>query len=111
MITLLLIFQRLNFIWSSLRFSLYSAMPGAVNTKGGVHPARGTLFVMGPHSDDLDGLDVIQDLIDEAMLNVDSSGAGSGEITDRFLKGRRDLIGIKGKKVEQGVFQKLEWEG
>jgi len=30
-----------------------------------------TLFVMRPHPDDFDRLDVIQNLIDEAVLNVD----------------------------------------
>ncbi len=36
----------------------------------------------------------IQDLIHEAMMDVDTSGEGPRQITDQLLERRRSLIGI-----------------
>ena len=54
---------------------------------------------MGPHSDYLDSLDPIKDFIDKAMLNVDSSGIGSLEIADQFLKRWRRLIWVPSQNI------------
>lgn len=55
------------------------------------------LFVMSPHSDDLDGLDLFQNLVDESMLNSDAAGISPQKISDQFFKGGRGLKGIFGK--------------
>ena len=59
------------------------------------------LFIVCPHSDDLDSLDVIEHLVDETMLNVDSSGARSRQVTDELLIGRWPLVGIFGQDIEE----------
>jgi len=40
------------------------------------------LLEMGPHSYDLHGLDVSQDLVYEAVLNVDTSRISPGQIAN-----------------------------
>lgn len=52
------------------------------------------LFVMRPHTYYLDGLHVIEDLIDETMLNIDSSRESPGKITHEFLVRRRILARV-----------------
>ena len=41
---------------------------------------------MCPHPDDLDRLDVIQNLVDESMLDVDSARTCSGQVADKALE-------------------------
>jgi len=50
---------------------------------------------MCPHPNNLDRLQVFQDLIYESVLDVDASGACSGQITDKSFVGRRILIRIQ----------------
>ena len=52
------------------------------------------LFVKCPHAYYLDGLNVVKDLIDKAVLNIYPSREGSGEITHQFLIGWRVLVWI-----------------
>jgi hypothetical protein len=40
---------------------------------------------MRPGPDDLNGLDVIEDLINEAMLNVDPARISPGQVSDQFF--------------------------
>jgi hypothetical protein len=54
-----------------------------------------------PHSDNLYGFDVFYYLINKAMLNVDSPGIGAREITYELFKGRRVLIRVFVKDIEQ----------
>ena len=56
---------------------------------------------MRPHPDDLDGLDIIENLVDETMLNVDSSRACSGQVADELLIGRWRLVGIFGCDLQE----------
>ena len=56
---------------------------------------------MCPHSDDLDSLDVVQNLVDETMLNIDSSGARSRKVSDKLLIRRWDFVGIFGENFEE----------
>jgi hypothetical protein len=41
---------------------------------------------MGPHPEDFNNLLFLKNLIDESMLNVDSSRIGTREIADKFLE-------------------------
>jgi len=59
------------------------------------------LFIVCPHTDDFDGLHVVENLVDETMLNIDSSGAGSRKVTDELLIGRWRLVGIFGQDLEE----------
>ena len=43
------------------------------------------LFIMRPHADNLYGLDIFQELVNQSMLNVDPSGIGAGQITYKFF--------------------------
>jgi hypothetical protein len=59
------------------------------------------LFVMGPHPNDLHGLDVVKNLVHESMLNTDPTGTGSGQVADEFLIGWRGLIWIVGEEIKK----------
>ena len=41
------------------------------------------LLVMGPHAKNLDHVFFLENLVDEAMLDVDSAGYGAFEVPDR----------------------------
>ena len=56
---------------------------------------------MSPHSDDLDGSDLFQDLIDETVLDIDSTQIGSGKVTDQLFKGWRGLKRILGQDFKE----------
>jgi len=55
------------------------------------------LFVMSPHSEDLDGSYLFQDLIDETVLDIDPTRIGSGKVSDQLFKGWRGLKRIFGQ--------------
>ncbi len=59
------------------------------------------LFVMRPHSNDLYGVDVIQDLVDQPMLDIDPPRAGASEVSYQFLVCRRGSIGVFSENLEQ----------
>lgn len=59
------------------------------------------LLVMSPHTDDFDGLDIIQDLVDKPLLDVYATRAGAGQIADQLLVWRRNLVWIRFEKIEQ----------
>jgi hypothetical protein len=59
------------------------------------------LLIVRPHPDNLYGLHVFYYLINKAMLNVDSPGIGAGEIPYELFKGRRVLIRVFRKDIEQ----------
>jgi hypothetical protein len=65
-------------------------------------------FVMGPHADDFHRPDVIQYLVNQTMLDIDSPRAGAGQVTHQFLERWRRLIGIFSEKVEQALGLGLE---
>jgi hypothetical protein len=46
---------------------------------------------MRPHPDDLDGLDILKNLIDETVLYVDPSRICAGEVSRKLLKKRSIL--------------------
>jgi hypothetical protein len=54
-----------------------------------------------PHADSLHGLDIIKNLINEAMLNVDAPGECSMQIATQCLKWRGGLIRILFQDVEK----------
>lgn len=57
---------------------------------------------MRPESDDFDGLDVIENLINKAMLNIDPPRICSGQVTDRFFERGRVLVGVFGRNSQKG---------
>lgn len=59
------------------------------------------LFIVGPHPDDFDGLDIIQDLVHQPVLDVDPSGICAGKIADEFFVWRRIFVRIFCKEFEQ----------
>jgi hypothetical protein len=52
---------------------------------------------MSPHAQDSYGTLFLEHLVDKAVLNVDSSGICTGEITRQLLKGGRILQGVMAK--------------
>lgn len=52
------------------------------------------LFVVGPQTDDLDGLDVVQHLVHEPVLDGDPARYSAGKVSDKSLVRRGILIGI-----------------
>ena len=54
------------------------------------------LFVVRPHPDHFHSLFFFQNLIYEAVLNVDSAGIGPGKISYELFGGRRCLVWILG---------------
>lgn len=62
---------------------------------------RRVLFVMRPEADDFYDFFFLEDLVNEAVLDVDSAGIGAFEISDELLKGRGILKGIFLKNLKQ----------
>jgi hypothetical protein len=58
------------------------------------------LFIVGPHPDDFDRLDVIENLVDEAMLYVDSAGISTRKVSYELLVRRRDPIRVVSEDVQ-----------
>jgi hypothetical protein len=44
---------------------------------------------MSPHADYFNGFDLPQNLVYQTMLDIDSTGISSGQVTYQFLKRRR----------------------
>jgi len=61
------------------------------------------LFVMGPHSQDLDGLLLLQNLIYQSVLDIDAAGICAAQIAHQFFKWRRVLKGVLGEDSQQVV--------
>jgi hypothetical protein len=61
---------------------------------------------MGPHPDDLYGLNIFKDLINEAVLNIYAAGISAREISNEFLIRRGALEGILRKGTQRcfGLF-------
>ncbi len=59
-----------------------------------------SLFVMSPHSNDLDGSYLFQGLIDEMVLDIDPARIGPGKVSHELFKGGRSLKRIFGQDSE-----------
>jgi hypothetical protein len=71
--------QSIHDILEVISFHLpFYFFPGAAD---GSEPANMFLFIMCPHTNYFYYLDIIQYLVNKAMLQIDSSGKGSGQIT------------------------------
>ena len=57
------------------------------------HPS----LVVGPQPQHLDRARVVENLVDDAMLNVDPTRAGSGKFSDKSLERRRSLVRVSGE--------------
>ena len=66
------------------------------------------LIAMRPHPDDFHDVLAAEELIDEAMVDVDASREGSVEIAEELLERRGRLEGIGAKDVEQGFRFRLQ---
>src|SRR4051794_28058360 len=58
---------------------------------------------MSPKPDYFHGLNLRQDLVDQAMLNIDAPGIRSREISDQFLVRRRVLKRVLLEGFEKGL--------
>ena len=56
---------------------------------------------MGPHAKNLDHVFFLQNLVDEAMLDVDSAGYGAFEVPDQCFVGRRSSEGVDGENAQE----------
>jgi len=63
---------------------------------------------MGPHSKHFHDSLLLQDLIDKPVLNVNSSGVGTGEISNQLFECRRCLKRIFPYQVQQSLSFGLE---
>lgn len=54
----------------------------------------GQLLVMAPKTDDLNGFNIGQDLVDQSVLDVDSPRIGPRQIAHQFFKGRGIVEGV-----------------
>ena len=62
---------------------------------------RQSSFVVCPHPKDFHNVTFFEDLINEAMLNVDAARIRSGQITNELLVSRRSLERVEFKDFEQ----------
>eukprot|EP00825_Cyclidium_porcatum_P033319 TRINITY_DN35369_c0_g1_i1.p1 TRINITY_DN35369_c0_g1~~TRINITY_DN35369_c0_g1_i1.p1 ORF type:complete len:192 (-),score=5.68 TRINITY_DN35369_c0_g1_i1:553-1128(-) len=60
-------------------------------------------FVVCPHPNNFDGLYVVQHLIHKSVLDIHSSGIGTGQIANQFLKGRRTLERVLRQDHEESL--------
>lgn len=65
-------------------------------------------LVMRPHPNDLYRLDVIQNLVDQAMLYIDPTGACPGKVSNELFVNWRCLIGVFFEKVEDSFGLRLQ---
>ena len=68
--------------------------------KADVRPKR-LLFMVRPHADDFNRLDIIKDLVDQSMLDIDPPGASAGQITNQSLIRGRGAIGVLSENGEE----------
>lgn len=68
--------------------------------KADVRPER-LLFMVRPHADDFNRLDIIKDLVDQSMLDIDPPGASAGQITNQSLIRGRGAIGVLSENGEE----------
>ena len=61
----------------------------------------GALFIMRPHPNDFYRSHIIKNLINQAMLDVDTAGAGAGKIAHKLFIWRRSSVRIVLKNLEQ----------
>ena len=59
------------------------------------------LFIMSPHANDFDGVVFFNNLIDKSVLNINTPGICSMQITDEFFIGWRSFKGIAFKNFEK----------
>jgi hypothetical protein len=52
---------------------------------------------VGPQPEHLDGALVVDNLVDDATLDVDPAGAGAGQVSDEPLERRRSLVRVNGE--------------
>ncbi len=60
-----------------------------------------SLLVMRPHPEDFDGPFFLQDLVDQAMLDVDPAGAGTREVSHELFVVRRVLERIFAEDLQE----------
>ena len=63
---------------------------------------------MGPQTDDLDSLDVVQHLVHQPSLDVDPTRYGAGKVPNESLVRRGILIGIPRQDWEKALRLRFE---
>jgi hypothetical protein len=90
--------------------SMIRVTEGAASCAAGGVPEAGVgsvewlcclLFIMRPHPDHFDSPLILEDLVDETVLNVDSARICADQITNKFFKGRRIPKRISFQNLEQ----------
>ena len=61
------------------------------------------LLIVRPHAQDLDGLDVLQNLVNQSMLDSYTSGTCAGKVTEESFAGWRGLVGINLEDIKQSL--------
>lgn len=75
-----------------------SMVPGSI-----YHAAEGrlALLVVGPHPQDVNDALIRQDLVDEAVLDVDPSRVAAGKVADQLLVPRRVANGSSARTASR----------
>jgi hypothetical protein len=58
---------------------------------------------MGPHADDFHRPDIVQNLVNQPMLDVNSPRASTSQVTHQFLERRRRLVVVFSEQVKQAL--------
>src|SRR5450759_1641811 len=69
------------------------------------------LLVVGPHPEHLDDVLVGQDLVDQAVLDVDAPGKGALQVADELLVRRRRLERVLLEHLEERLGFRLQTGG
>ena len=65
--------------------------------------AERILFIVRPHTDDFNRLNIIKDLVNQSILNIDPPGTSAGQITNQSLIRGRSAIGVLSENGEEVV--------
>jgi hypothetical protein len=71
----------------------------------------GCSFIVSEHTDYFDNLLLVEDLIYKTVMDVDSSGIGAVQVTDKLLKRRITSIGVFFEDIEKFLRLCLETRG
>jgi hypothetical protein len=55
---------------------------------------------MCPHADDFHGFDIVQDLVNQPILNIDSSGISAGKVSHKLFVWRWVPVGVFSEDVQ-----------
>jgi hypothetical protein len=64
-----------------------------------------------PHANDFDGPDFVEDLINEAVLDIDPAGKSPGQISHELFERWGSLVRILSENIEENLdfFSAFSW--